>query len=123
VTLPVTSNIASKTLPIFPVLEGEPAAGWQVKSVAVEPALVTAAGDAGVIRNLTGISTTPLSLQNETSSVNQKVNLVIPQGIASVSEHAVLVKVKLAPATGPPASPGKPEAKTEEFPVQRPQEP
>jgi len=123
VTLPVTSNIASKTLPIFPALEGEPAAGWQVKSVAVEPALVTAAGDAGVIRDLTGLSTVPLSLQNASSTFSRKINLIIPQGVTSISERAVLVKVKVTPAADSPASPVKPEAKPEELPVQRPQEP
>jgi YbbR domain-containing protein len=123
VTLPVTSNIASKILPVFPALEGEPAEGWLVKRVTVEPALVTAAGDAAVIRNLPGINTVSLSLKNISSSISRKVNLIIPQGIASISERAVLVKVNLAPAPNSPDSSTKPEPKAEDFPGPRPQEP
>jgi YbbR domain-containing protein len=122
VSLPITSDIASRTLPVFPELTGTPAEGWQVKSITIEPSQVTVTGEALAIKDLPGIKTLPVSLNKLSGSFNRKVNLIIPEGVASVSDRTVLIRVKIAPAPSPPL-PNSEGSGGEAPPIQRPEEP
>jgi YbbR domain-containing protein len=101
VNLPVESNIASKTLPVFPVITGEPASGLKLKSISLDPPLITASGNAGVIRELQSLATVPLSLKDRSASFSRKLDLVIPEGVVSLNASSVEAKVKLTPAADP----------------------
>jgi YbbR domain-containing protein len=97
VTVPVQSSIASKLLPVFPSIEGDLPEGFRVKRITVTPPLVTAAGDASRIRALESVSTLPLSLEKATSSFTRRIPLVVPPGVASLSERVVRVRVEVVP--------------------------
>ncbi|NIM05736.1 MAG: hypothetical protein GTO55_05830 [Armatimonadetes bacterium] len=95
VTVPVRSSIASKLLPVFVSFSGTPPEGFQVGRTSVSPPLVTAAGEASAVKALEAISTLPLSLDLATSSITRRIALVVPEGVASLSERNVLVRVEI----------------------------
>ncbi len=61
-SIDVARELAYATLPVVPVLVGEPAAGYRVSSVVADPQTVTVSGEAAAVERLSSISTQPLDV-------------------------------------------------------------
>ena len=90
VVVPVEHSVASKILPVFVSFRGQVEGGYRVAEVGVEPSLVTVAGDAAAVKSLTSVSTLPLSLRGVSSSFARRMQLVVPESVASMSETTVM---------------------------------
>ncbi len=108
VIVPVQRTIASRLAPVFVALLGMPREGFVVKDITVDPPLVTAAGEADKVNALRSVATLPLSLNHASASFTRRLALVAPEGIASLSEKAVLVRVTIAPLPPAPKRPTPP---------------
>lgn len=78
VEIDVSTVETSKTVPVRPILSGTPAPGYEIASVAVDPAVVTLLGSPEALTAITEVVTEPISLAGATSSLAVPGVLVIP---------------------------------------------
>ena len=100
VKVPVFTDRRSKTLPVTPNVVGTPAAGFEIASVAVDPAVVSVEGDANDLAGLDRADTQPISISGASSQVIQVVPLALPDGVQALGPGTVQVTVTLRPVTG-----------------------
>jgi YbbR domain-containing protein len=100
VKVPVFTDRRSKTLPVTPNVVGTPAAGFEVASVQVEPAVVSVEADANDLAGLDRADTAPISISGASSQVTQDVALALPDGVQALGAGTVRVTVTLRPVTG-----------------------
>ena len=99
VQIPLFTDKESRTLPVNPVIAGQPAPGFRITAVSVDPTTVTVEGDAEQLTTLIQIDTAPVSVAGATAGVSQTVALAPPNGIAPTSAGSVTVKVTIEPIT------------------------
>ncbi|HJP87765.1 MAG TPA: CdaR family protein [Candidatus Limnocylindrales bacterium] len=100
VRVPVFTDRRSKTLPVTPNVVGTPAAGFEIASVTVDPAVVSVEGDANDLAGLDRADTQPVSVSGASSQVTQTVALALPDGVQALGGGTVQVTVTLRPVTG-----------------------
>lgn len=66
---------AQKDVRIAPTVEGEPAEGYEVRSIVAEPSTVTIAGPATAVRAMSEAITEPVSVAGASSTVTESVNV------------------------------------------------
>src|ERR1700675_3233892 len=99
VTIPVFSNLQTRSLPVNPVLSGVPAAGFEVASVTVNPEIALVEGDADQLAGLVSIDTPAIQMTGVSSAVNVEAHLALPTGIVAVGDDTIRVAVKLRQVT------------------------
>jgi YbbR domain-containing protein len=100
VTIIVGRESASRSLPVTPDLSGSPAAGWSVRSVTVEPIVVTVSGPLDAVAAMTSIPTAPIALAGRRADLTTTVDLVAPQGVEVVDGGQVRVTVVISADRG-----------------------
>jgi YbbR domain-containing protein len=83
---------ASKTVPVVPSVEGEPAPGYAVERVTVTPAEVDVEGPESALRDLFQATTEPVELKTATAPVRETVTIGILNSAARlrVAQNAVV---------------------------------
>lgn len=99
VTIPVFADLRSKTLPVSPVITGNPAPGFEIAGVTVAPTVVTVEGDAEQLATLARIDTAPVSTNGASADLTVDVELAVPVGVVPVDAETVRVTVTLRPIT------------------------
>jgi len=99
VRIPVFSDLQSRTLPVNPVITGNPAAGFEIASVTVNPQVVLVAGDADTLAQLASVDTVPIATTGLSSDETIDVGLALPTGVAQVGQQTITVTVKIRPVT------------------------
>ena len=99
VTIPVYTDRQSRSLPVSPVVIGTPAAGFEISSVAVVPAVVTVEGDADQLAKLTQLDTKPVSVAGASSDLSVSVALDTPTGVVPLGSDSVRVTVTFRAVT------------------------
>ncbi len=99
VTIPLYTNLQSKTVPINPVLAGVPAPGFRVASVTVSPLTATLEGNANQLATLVSADTAPIQIAGATRAVSQAVALSLPTGVTAVGSPTVDVTVQVQAVT------------------------
>jgi YbbR domain-containing protein len=99
VTIPVFSDRESRTLPINPVISGDPAAGFEIAAVDVEPPTVLVEGDADQLAELVRVDTVPIPITGESSDRSVTVDLALPTGVLAVGNDRIMVSITLRPVT------------------------
>ena len=100
VTIPVFSDQQSRTLPVNPVITGNPAAGFEIESVTVDPQVALVAGDAEELAKLDEVDTEPIPMTGVSTDQIVKVALALPTGVVAVDDDPVKVTITLRPVTG-----------------------
>jgi YbbR domain-containing protein len=100
VRIGVLAEGETKTVPVVPERQGDPAPGFEVDTITVEPNLVTVEGDADAIAALRSLRTEPIFLTGASRTVDTTVSLVLGAGIVPVDVEEVRVVVTLRPKTG-----------------------
>jgi YbbR domain-containing protein len=100
VKIAVFTNRQTRSLPVNPVVTGTPAAGWEIESVSVTPAILTVEGDADQLAPLDKLDTTPVSVSGATAQVRATVELDLPVGVLPLGDGQVQVTVTLREVTG-----------------------
>jgi YbbR domain-containing protein len=99
VTIPVFTDRQSRSLPVAPVVIGTPAAGFEIASITVDPAVVTVEGDADQLAELTKLDTKAVSVAGASSNVTTPIGLDVPTGVVPLGTGTVVVTVTLRPVT------------------------
>jgi YbbR domain-containing protein len=99
VVIPLYKNKQSRSVPVHPILSGEPAPGFQISTIDVEPLSVTLEGDADQLAQLTAADTAPVPIYGATRDISQNVAFALPTGITAVGSGTVRVTVHLVAVT------------------------
>jgi YbbR domain-containing protein len=99
VRVPIFTDRRSKTLPVRPNVIGTPAAGFEVASVEVDPAVASVEGDANDLAGLDRADTLPIDVAGASSTVTQTVGLALPEGVQPLGSGTVRVTVRLLSVT------------------------
>lgn len=91
VEIDVRAVETSKTVPIRPVLTGNPADGFQVNAVTVEPAVVTIFGAPDAVEEVTEVTTEPLAVGGANADLELDATLVLPDGTRTAEDAAAPV--------------------------------
>jgi len=92
---------ATKTVPVVPIVEGEPADGYVVGAVTSSPATVHVVGSESALERLTEATTEPVNVQGQTASQRERVNIGLANEAArlqSVQTALIVVEILRAPA-------------------------
>ena len=88
---------AEKQVAVSPVVEGEPAAGFEVQQVTADPAVVVVAGPTTAVRATNEAITEPVSVAGASSTVTELVNVGVADPVVHLrSLEAVRVTVTIA---------------------------
>jgi YbbR domain-containing protein len=99
VTIPVFSDRQTRSLPVNPVLNGVPAAGFEVASVAVLPQVVLVQGDADQLAELVSVDTSSIPLTGVSADLTVEATLALPTGIVAVGDGSIRVSIKVRQVT------------------------
>jgi YbbR domain-containing protein len=100
VAIDVARELAYATLPVVPVLTGDPADGYRVTDVSADPQTLTVSGEAAAVERMSSISTMPLDVTGLTEGVDAAVAADLPPGVSLVADEEVQLHVDIAPDEG-----------------------
>ncbi len=98
----ITQLEISVTVVVRPDVQGNPADGFSVNAIQVDPPFVVVSGPAEVIQSIDtidGVSTAAVSIADASADVVRPVTLQLPEG-AAVEQPRVTVRVLIAPTVG-----------------------
>ena len=79
-------------------MAGQPAAGYRLGAVKLEPATVVLRGNSDVLNQMTGfVETAPLDVTGATETVRIWLDLLLPQGVTAFDSNKVYVVVEIEP--------------------------
>lgn len=89
----------SKSVPVVPAVEGEPADGYVVGTITADPATVEVVGPVSKIRNLTEAITEPISVDGSSTPVRESVTIGVSDPAVRLRKpQSALVTVNVAAA-------------------------
>ena len=99
VEIPVLNSDETRTVPVAPEITGDPAPGFVLGPIEVDPRVVTVGGDADQLAALDTIRTVPLSVDGASQSFRRRVALDFPPGTAAEDRTDVRLSVEIRPLT------------------------
>lgn len=99
VVIPVFSDRQSRTLPVNPIITGNPAAGFEIESVTVDPLVALVAGDADRLAELSQVDTDAIPMTGVSADEVVDVKLALPTGVVAVNDTPIRVSIKIRPVT------------------------
>jgi YbbR domain-containing protein len=100
VQIPVYENLQNKTLPVNPIVNGTPAAGFRVDRITVDPLVVSVEGDQDQLARLQTADTAPVSVSGATREVTSEVAYALPTGVSVIgAPETARVTVRIVPVT------------------------
>lgn len=101
VVVPVEQWPGRKEVAVRVNLVGQPTAGYRLNSVRVNPSTVVLLGSADVLAQVPGfVETEPISLTNATDDIEQRVQVLVPEGATVLEGTAVDVSASISPIEG-----------------------
>lgn len=86
ITLPIEQRFGYKDVSVSAVISGQPAPGYWVSNILVNPPRLTVVGNPQVLGSIPGfIETTPINVSKATAAIVQSVPLNLPDGVTVVS--------------------------------------
>jgi YbbR domain-containing protein len=95
IRIAVSSQATTRTLPVAPVIRGDPAEGTEVTSIEVSPVSVLVSGDSSALAGLGSIPTRGVSIAGAKADVTRSVALVPPEGVTIDGPTTVQVTVRI----------------------------
>ena len=105
VRMAVARELANRTLPVVPLLTGQPAFGYHISAITVEPLVVTISGEAATVEQLESAPTQPISVASRNSDLEATIGLDLPTGISVIGTDQVRVVITIAQDPLPSATP------------------
>ena len=99
IVIPVFSDRETRSLPVNPIVTGEPAAGFEIASVTVDPPIVLVEGDADQLAELVSVVTAVIPMIGVSSDRTVEVGLALPTGVLAVGNDRISVSITLRPVT------------------------
>ncbi len=95
-----------RQVPVRPVIEGEPAPGFQVGGIRTVPSSLPIQGPESLVSTLEDVETTPVRVDGATGPVEVAAQIRLPHPLLrSLSGVPVLVMVEISPAPTPTPTP------------------
>ena len=98
VMIPVVSDLPEKTVAVEASIVGEPAEGYEVKRIIVEPSTVRAFGELSAISSLYYLETEPVNISDMRAPYSTKVKVIHSDNV-TVSQETVTVVVQIDPVS------------------------
>lgn len=99
VEVPVAQQVGYKEVGVRPVVRGQPAAGYYLQPVEVEPSTVTVVGSPAALANVSFVDTEPVDISGLSSSVVRRVQVGPPQGLTLLQPQPVSLTIRVVPLT------------------------
>jgi YbbR domain-containing protein len=101
--VPIRSSVGIKRVPILPTIIGDPAPGFIVSGVTVEPQLVNLTGSSGALDAVNSVQTVEVSVNGASSSFTRIVAIREPARVrlSSGEPAEVVVNVRISPIERP----------------------
>ncbi len=100
VQVPITQQTLYKEVGVRPVTTGQPAAGYALLPLEVNPPTVTLAGEAAVLQDVNLVDTAPIDINGISTTVVRNVPLVPPPRTLLLQQNqTVTVTVRVTPLT------------------------
>jgi YbbR domain-containing protein len=96
VRMDVAQEQGYATVPVVPVLTGDPAEGHEVTGVSTNPRTVTVSGEAPAVQRLSSVRTRPVDLAGRDQGFSEEVGLEVPAEVTVIGDATVVVAVELA---------------------------
>jgi YbbR domain-containing protein len=112
VVIPVKRTLSYATVPVVLQTDGEPAQGYRIRDASLLPPVVTIAGEAARLRQVSSVRTVTVDLTDADADMRRVVRLVLPDGVTTVSQPQVQVVIHIEREPVAPAEPAAPEAPT-----------
>ncbi len=110
VNVPIEQLGNIRDMAVRVIVLGEPAEGYRVASVTVDPPIVTVIGRQDVIQQMSGyLDTDPVLLNGASASFTATVGLQLPEGLSVLLTPEVLVEVTLEMQESKLTVPAEPE--------------
>lgn len=100
VRIAVARELANRTLPVVPMLRGEPAPGYRVSAISVEPLVVTVSGEEATVTRLESAPTQPIDIEGRTTDLEANIGLDLPAGISINGSDQVRVTLTIEQVIG-----------------------
>ena len=100
VRIAVARELATVSLPVVPQVTGQPAAGYRITSVTVDPVVITVSGEEGVVSQMQNAPTEPIDVAGRTTDLEAMVRFALPEGVSVTGNDSVRVVVTIAEETG-----------------------
>ncbi|MGQ9517359.1 MAG: CdaR family protein [Anaerolineae bacterium] len=98
VKVPIVQQRGFRNLPVRVVWKGQPAAGYRINNVSVDPSIVTIIGDPQTIEQLPGyLETAPVQVEGATADVVERVSLILPENVSLLGVQTVQVTISVTP--------------------------
>lgn len=108
---PITASLAveieqrdfSLEFAVTPSISGEPAPGFNVESISIDPRVVVITGPLEVLQSIDavrGVTTSEISIADAREDVTRTVELVVPEGARLQGVSTVRINVDISPAQG-----------------------
>ena len=98
IRIEIFSDLQTRPLPITPVLGGEPAPGYEIADIDVEPLIASVEGDADQLIGMSRVDTAPVQISGATASVTVTVPLALPDGVLPIpGSESATVTVTIRP--------------------------
>ncbi len=101
VQVPIEQRVGYKDVSIKVVLRGTVAPGYWVSNIVVTPSTTTIVGNPEATAKIAGfIETSPIDVNAATSDVTTRITLSLPEGVSTLDNEPVAVKVSVTPILG-----------------------
>ena len=91
VTVSVEQQVGYRELSIKTIIEGDPAPGYWISSIAADPSTVTVFGDPAAVNEIPGyLETYPVKVEGERDSISEQVAIVFPEGVSALENVATV---------------------------------
>ncbi|MBI2909663.1 MAG: hypothetical protein HYX92_18645 [Chloroflexi bacterium] len=97
VEIPITQQILYRTFSISPQMRGEPAPGYWISAISVQPPAVTVTGTRDALQPLAFLETQPVDITGASANIVRTVGLSLPRGVALVGAANVVVYLSVSP--------------------------
>lgn len=98
VTVPIEQRAGYRDLPVRARWEGQPAEGYRISEVSVDPSTVTVFGSPVVVQEIPGyVEADAVSIDEADAEVLERVALIVPENVSVLGVQSVLVRVGIVP--------------------------
>ncbi|MER3398306.1 MAG: hypothetical protein C4315_10990 [Chloroflexota bacterium] len=100
VEVAIEQVLVQRQVSVIASVTGDPAPGYWVQAITVDPAIVTVVGTKETVENISNLRTELISIDGLSSTQARNVRLLLPDGVTVVGQPTVNVRLTIVPTMG-----------------------